>query len=118
MICEIAGLKVKLNNKYPYTERFCEKYRVDGEEFDVEATATEEDIKEEKRLSPNFSEGYLENICLYRSLCNKLPLFNRFLLHSSVVTYNGNAYAFLGKSGAGKAPTARFGLNICKARKF
>ena len=118
MIIEIAGLRVKLNNKYPFTERFCEKYAVDGEDYDVEATATDEEITAEKAHSPNFSEGYSENICLYRSICHKLPLYKRFLLHSSVVVYDGDAYAFLGRSGAGKSTHSALWLKYIKGSEI
>ena len=103
MICGIAGLRVKLNNRFAYTSRLCGNYAVSGDEFDVEATVTDAEIEAEKSLSVGCSDGYAENICLYRSLCNRLPLFDRFLLHSSVLTYDGEAYAFSGKSGAGKS---------------
>ena len=103
MIYEIADLKIKFNNKFAYTDKFCEKYAIDTDGFDVVAEVNEEDVELERRAFPGYSEGYIENICLYRSLCNKLPLFDRFLLHSSVITFDGEAYAFAGESGAGKS---------------
>lgn len=103
MIYKIADLNVKLNNKYPFTDKFCNKYLTDSDTYDIEASVTDEEFALERVASPNFSDGYIENICLYRSLCNQLPKLGRFLLHSSVIEYEGNAYAFLGKSGAGKS---------------
>ncbi|MGN0822583.1 MAG: hypothetical protein ACI4NG_02310, partial [Candidatus Gallimonas sp.] len=32
----------------------------------------------------------------------EMPLFDRFLLHAAILTYRGNGYAFLGRSGTGK----------------
>ena len=70
---------------------------------DVTASVTDEEFEEEKKLSATFSDGYIENICLYRSLCLQLPQYNRMLLHASILEYDGQAYAFLGRSGTGKS---------------
>ena len=49
----------------------------------------------------------IENICLYRSICMQMPLFGRILMHSSILEYEGKAYAFLGRSGTGKSTHTR-----------
>ena len=105
MIYEIANLRVQLQNKYDYTTKFCQEYLSADQDSPAEviATVTDKDFADEKQQSPNFSDGYIENICLYRSLCLQLPRFNRILLHASVLEWGGNAYAFLGRSGAGKS---------------
>ncbi len=105
MIYDIAGLRVFIDNKYPYTNKFCEKYLSDDQDgaFDLLAKVTEEEFLEEKASSPNFSDGYIENICLYRSICRQLPLFNRFLLHAAILGVDEKGYAFLGRSGTGKS---------------
>lgn len=112
MIYEIAGLRVRLENKYPYTEKFCQRYlSLDQEsEADIVASITDEDFLEEQKVSPNFSNGYIENICLYRSLCLQIPGLDRLLLHASVLDFNGNGYAFLGRSGTGKSTHTRLWL--------
>lgn len=105
MIYDIAGLRIKIENQYAYTDKFCRKYlSVDQlSPADIVAQVTEEEFATEKGFSPDFSDGYIENICLYRSICRQLPSFNRMLLHCSVIEYDGNAYAFLGRSGTGKS---------------
>ena len=104
MIYNIADLKVKINNKYSFTDKLCADYLSENQDSsDIEVTAGAEEIAKEKALSPNFPDGYIENICLYREICNRMPVRNRFLLHSAVVEFNGAAYAFLGRSGTGKS---------------
>ena len=105
MIYDIAGMRVFIENKYAYTTKFCEKYLSQNQEADVDiyAKVTEEEFLEEKAASSAFSHGYIENICLYRSLCRQLPLYNRMLLHAAILEYDGKAYAFLGRSGTGKS---------------
>lgn len=104
MIYEIAGLKIKINNKHRFTTVFCADYLAEKQdEFDIEATADKDEIEREKEASVGFSDGYIENICIYRNICSQMPMKNRFLLHSSVVDYGGKCYAFLGRSGTGKS---------------
>ena len=103
---------MQLTNKYPYTDRFCQKYLSTDQnsDADIVALVTDEEFLEEKTLSPNFSDGYIENICLYRSLCLQIPQRDRLLLHASVLDFNGKGYAFLGRSGMGKSTHTRLWL--------
>ena len=55
------------------------------------------------KLSGEYSDGYIENICLYRAICRQLPALNRMLLHAAILEYGGSGYAFLGRSGTGKS---------------
>ncbi len=105
MIYDIADLRVFIDNKYFYTDRFCAAYLSPDQDspYDIEARATEKEVEEEKLLSPNFSDGYVENICIYRNLCMQLPVLDRFLMHAAVLSYQGEGYAFLGRSGTGKS---------------
>ncbi len=105
MIYEIADLRVDIQNRLHYTDVFCKEYLSSDQESaaDFAVFVTNEAFMEEKSKSPEYSDGYIENICLYREICLKMPLYNRFLLHSCVLEYAGNAYAFLGRSGTGKS---------------
>lgn len=116
MIYEIAGLRVFLDNKSPYTDKYCKAYLSSDQQTPAEiyASVTKEEMLEEKRLTPQFPDGYIENICLYRSLCRQIPALNRILLHSSVLSYNGNAYGFLGRSGTGKSTHTRLWFTYVK----
>ncbi|MBQ8685223.1 MAG: hypothetical protein IJ514_03520 [Clostridia bacterium] len=106
MIYDIAGLRILIENRCKYTERFCAAYLSADQTSPVHLSAkvTNEEFYEEKNASvQDFSDGYIENICLYRGICRQLPSLNRMLLHAAVLEYDGNGYAFLGKSGTGKS---------------
>lgn len=109
MIYEIAGLRVKIENKYDFTTKFCKEYLSEDQfsEVDVVARVTEEEFAAERAISDEFSDGYIENICLYRSLCKQIPTRSRMLLHCAVLQFNGKGYAFLGRSGTGKSTHTR-----------
>ncbi len=109
MVYEIAGLRIDIQNKYEYTDEFCKEYLSEDQNSPVDLTAcvTETEFLEEKARSSGFSDGYIENICLYRSICLQIPLQNRMLLHCAVIEYEGKGYAFLGRSGTGKSTHAK-----------
>ncbi len=112
MIYEIAGLRILLTNKYPYTDKFCQAYLSEDQTspVDITASVSKEAMQAERVASPNFSDGYIENICLYRSLCMQLPVFGRMLMHCSVLELKGEGYAFLGRSGTGKSTHTKLWL--------
>lgn len=109
MIYDIAGLRIDIQNKYEYTDDFCAEYLSADQVSPVDlcACVTEEEFLREKTQSPDFPNGYIENIALYRKICLQLPTFNRMLLHCAVLEYKGKGYAFLGKSGTGKSTHTR-----------
>lgn len=105
MIYDIAGLRIDIQNQYDFTTKFCQAFLSEDQTSPVDLTAkvTQEEFDAEKSQSEGFSDGYIENICLYRSICLQIPKQNRMLLHASVIKYDGNGYAFLGRSGTGKS---------------
>ena len=120
MVYEIAGLRIDVQNKYDYTTKFCREYLSSDSlsPVDFSVSVTDEEIEEERNHSPGFSDGYLENICLYRKLCYQATLLNRILLHSSVLSYDGKGYAFLGRSGTGKSTHTRLWLKYLSGAKI
>jgi hypothetical protein len=105
MIYRIAELRIEMKNRLSFTDQFCAEYLDEDQTTpaDIVVSVTKEEFLAEKANSEEFSDGYVENICLYRNLCLQLPLRDRMLLHSAIVAADGIGYAFLGKSGAGKS---------------
>ena len=116
MIYEIADLRVQIENRYEYTTKFCREYLSADQDspVDIVAQVTQAEFDAEKVQSVGFSDGYIENICLYRSICLQLPRFGRMLLHASVLQFDGDGYAFLGRSGAGKSTHTRLWMHHLK----
>ena len=105
MVYDIAELRIKINNRLPYTDKFCKDYLSQDQlsRVDIEIEVSNEEFLEEKGKSSGFSDGYIENLCIYRKMCEQMPKWDRFLMHTAVLEYEGNCYAFLGKSGTGKS---------------
>ena len=105
-ILEMANLKIQINHRYNYVRSLCKDYICSSEvEPDFAVDVTEEEIRQELALAEfPVSEGYAEGICIYRTICQKLPsLFGAFLMHCAVIEYEGNGYAFAAQSGTGKS---------------
>ena len=115
-VIELAGVRIRIENRYPAVERQCRAFMVEGDHAAFSVSATLDEILEEANHG-EFPHGYCESICLYRHICEKIADYNVFLMHSSVVEVDGYAYAFCAKSGVGKSTHTRLWLkNIPNAR--
>lgn len=101
-VIKLAGLRIRIENRYSFIERQCRDYFCEDGEVDFSVSVTDDEIAEEQKHG-EFSEGYCESICMYRNICEKISAYNVFLMHSSVIEVNGYAYAFTAKSGVGKS---------------
>ena len=72
--------------------------------------ASEREIRAEQGGRTGPSRGYCESLCLYRQICRRLPFYDAFLMHASVVAVDGEAYAFAAPSGTGKTTHTRLWL--------
>ena len=115
-VIELAGIRVGMDNRYPFVERQCKGFTVPGDEADFTVSVTEDEIRQEQTFG-DFPPGYCESICLYRHICEKMPEYRVFIMHSSVLEVDGYAYAFTAKSGVGKSThTALWLKNVPHAR--
>ena len=115
-IIELCGIPIRMENRYAYVENQCRAYRSSRRDYAFSVSATEEELKEESQ-GGQFPLDYCESICLYRHICEILPGYNIFIMHSSVIEVDGVAYAFAAKSGVGKSThTALWIKNIPGAR--
>lgn len=101
---EIAGLKVRMECKYPYAQKLCADFEIDACDADMSVCATADSINEERSLygEVTFSEGYCEGICLYREIAERLPEHDGFVFHGAAVTVGDKGYIFAAPSGTGK----------------
>ena len=101
---KVADLTVRLHHKEAFVRRQCKDFLAEGQPpIDIEVRVTEQEVQAQRLRSPDLSFGYAESICLYRALVKALPAFDSIMFHSAAVEHEGKAYAFCGKSGAGKS---------------
>lgn len=112
---EIAALKIALENRYSHIEALARDYLTLGE-CDFSVSVSDAQIEKERASSDGvaFTDGYLESICLYREIAERLPDYDAFVFHGCVMAYDGGAYLFTAKSGVGKTTHARNWLSRFK----
>ncbi len=105
---KIAGVCVAIENKCSGVERYCRAYLCAGEPAQIRVRVTDDQLAAEReRAARPVSDAYLESLCIYREIALKMLMFDGFLLHAAVIETDGNAYAFLAKSGTGKSTHIR-----------
>ncbi len=106
-----AGLTVEIKNKYPNIEYAARDYFTD-EKADFSVFATQEDINTERELSgTSYQDAYYESTALYRKIAERMPEYDGFLFHGSVIELNGKAYVITASSGVGKTTHTRLWLS-------
>lgn len=98
----LSGLKITTEYNYDYTAHFCKDYIAQFDVPDITAKADEPAILKEKELVPGAPIEACESLCIYRSIGEQLPHFDRFVFHGAAIEYDGNAYLFTAPSGTGK----------------
>lgn len=110
----LADLRIQILRENPILAEQIGKYRSLPEDprpvdftvdFDEDVLAAER--QKEAASGLNFHPVYSEYLAIYRQLCSKMPDFDGFLMHASVVEKDGFAYAFTAPSGTGKSTHAR-----------
>ena len=100
----VAELNIEIDNRYPFTERFCREFLADFTEPDLRVRVSDEELAAERESDPYHSEiGYLECICVYRSIALELHRFDAMVFHAAVIACDGRAVAFAAPSGTGKS---------------
>lgn len=109
---KIADLTVKINNRYRYVEKFSEGYITPAvDDPDIDVCITEEDLAHEPPPEDGMAPPYfLESTAVYRKIAEKLPSYDAFVMHGSVIAVDGKAYIFTAKSGVGKTTHTRLWL--------
>jgi len=107
---KLADITVKVNNRFPDLKYLCAGYESD-EAPQMELSVSDEDIALERSMQPgDFSDGYLETVCVYRKLALEMLQQGVFVMHASVIEVEGEGYAFLAPSGTGKTTQTRLWL--------
>lgn len=98
----LSDLKISINHQFDYMKSFCKDYIFQFNNCDISATTTQESINKEKELVPAAPIEACECLCIYRSIAEQLPKFDRFVFHGAAIEYNNSAYLFTAPSGTGK----------------
>lgn len=103
----LAGIPVRVVHKYEHIRALCNDYLTDEEPI-VTVSATDEEIEAEYELtSGEFPLEICEGTCIHRAATRALVKYGVMLIHSAVITVDGEAFVFMAKSGVGKSTHIR-----------
>lgn len=107
----IAQLTVGIENRFEHIENMAAQY-LSNDEPEFYVSVSDSDIEEERIFSQtNNGSGYYESIVAYRKIAERLPEYDAFLFHGSVIAMNGKAYIITASSGVGKTTHTRLWLS-------
>lgn len=109
---KLAGISVGIDNRFSHIEFMARDYLTDSAPL-FTVSVTDEDIGEERELSgTDYSNGYYESIVAYRKIAERLPEFDAFVFHGSVLSVGDEkAYIITANSGVGKTTHTRLWLS-------
>ncbi len=103
----LAGVPVRVVHKYEHIRALCDEYLTDEEPI-ITVSATDEEIEAENALTNGeFPIAICEGTCIHRAATHALVKHGVMLIHSAVITVDGEAFAFMAKSGVGKSTHIR-----------
>lgn len=103
-LLKIADITAEIDNKYRFTRDMCSDYIVTHGTAEFSVSVSDEEIAcETGDGNCDYTDDYREFIAIYRKICNVLPRFDAFMLHSAVIELDGTGYAFSAPSGTGKS---------------
>jgi len=104
----LADKLIFMRSRFRFAENFCRDYIADAAPADISAVVADAELEAEMRQSEvPVSRECAECLCLYRHIAERLPLFNRCVMHGAAITYGENAYIFTAPSGTGKTTHIR-----------
>ena len=106
---KIADVVFDAQFTYAYTAHVCRNYKYDGQDaplFEINVSLNDIDGEGKREGQERLEPPYLESLCLYRKLLEKLINLDGIVFHSSAVAVDGNAYLFTAVSGTGKSTHA------------
>ncbi len=113
---KFAGLYVDYEPKYPRLSRQSEIYKCDDNNIKANITIRFEQgfLEQKQSENPHLSIEDCEYIWMGSEFYEVLPEFDAFLLHSSAVVYNNQAFLFSAPSGTGKSTHTQLWLKQFK----
>ncbi len=122
----IAEKIIQIDSLRQEVHDYCRDYRFDGKpDFTVSTTPADMEYERERaakndmaegRPIQKWSDGYLEELVVYRKIAEKMPEYDTFLFHGSAVAVDGAAYLFTAKSGTGKSTHTRLWRELLGSR--
>lgn len=115
---KIAEVNIQINSLHHDVHDYCTDYRTQNPP-DIIITTSQADIDFERNKSSSeyhFTEGYFEELAVYRKISEHMIDYDTFLFHGSAVSVDGNCYMFTAPSGTGKSTHASLWVKLLGER--
>ena len=114
---KIADRVIEVNSFYDKVHDYCKEYECD-EPVDFSVTVFHDDILFEKQKTDSeyafegkascvYPDDLFEETAVYRKIAEKMPCYDSFVFHGSVIAVEGQGFLFTAKSGTGKSTHTR-----------
>ena len=103
----LAGVPVRVVHRYEHIRAICDEYLTDAEPLFTVSASDEEIAAEMSITNGEFPPAICEGTCIHRAATRGLVKHGVMLIHSAVITVDGEAYVFMAKSGVGKSTHIR-----------
>ena len=125
-IYKIADKIIKITSLHENIHEYCRDYSSEGKP-DFAIATSQADIEFEREKSAreniaegheiiNYSDGYLEELAIYRKISERMPAYDTFLFHGSALAVDGLGYMFTAPSGTGKSTHAKLWCDFLENR--
>lgn len=111
IVIKIAGLAIGIENRFLHLRYQAKDYLTDEEPIFTVSVSDEEIADERKNYGEDCPDAYCESVIAYRKIAERLPEFDAFLFHGSVIEYRGLAYVITADSGVGKSTHTRLWMS-------
>lgn len=111
----LAGVNVGIESTHDLTPRLTGWITDAAPDFTVSVNPRE--LKRED-MGRGLAPDYLEYICAYRHIAERMPTYDAFVCHGSVVAMDGRAYLFTAPSGTGKTTHTQLWLRRFEGRAW
>lgn len=111
----LAGVNVGIESNYDLTPRLADWITDAAPDFTV--TVDPYELKREDR-GRGLAPDYLDFICAYRHIAERMPAYGAFVCHGSVVAMDGRTYLFTAPSGTGKTTHTQLWLRRYPGRAW
>lgn len=125
-VYRIAEKNIEINSLYSDVHDYCADYLINAiPDFSVNISlddiAYEQKRADEENLAENkpiirYSDGYLEELAVYRKIAEKMIDYNTILFHGSVISVDNEGYLFTAKSGTGKSTHTKLWMKYLKEK--
>lgn len=97
---EVAGIPIEINCNSAKIKEYCKNFIVERSP-EITVCSSEKEVNEFFNLGEG-SRDYCEMLSVFKSVAEKLPLTDRFVLHGAGIKYKNDGIIFLASSGVGK----------------